>query len=91
MRPKAPPVTGSDNLLRAPDGTIPAEFVDTFSLAILEFPQASVIALRLYETSAADGPTAGVQVRLSAQSAQRLAHLLSDAAAALLGQGQPRQ
>ena len=89
---------GTDGLGRDARGIIPARFVDSFQLAELVHPGASIICLRLYEAgpkSAAPGATLPradlIQLRLSPDRARALAMALTDAAETLQGRGARRQ
>ena len=89
---------GTDGIGRDARGIIPARFVDSFHLAELVHPGASIICLRLYEATedaTAPGQTMPradlIQVRMSPRSARELARLLLDGADNLEGQGAPRQ
>jgi hypothetical protein len=89
-------ITTDDGLLTDGEGMALATFVDSFKLLEMHFPEASVILLRLFEkeTSAPGQPVSAReanQVRMSAQSARRLAELLNQAADDLEGRQQPRQ
>lgn len=89
-------VTTEDGLLTDKNGNALATFVDSFKLLEMHFPEASVILLRLFDHgTTATGQRVSAreanQVRMSAQSARRLAKLLNQAADALEGRQQPRQ
>jgi hypothetical protein len=72
-----------------------AQFIDSFSTTELAFPQASVIGLLLFDSTAELG-TPGhralpFRYRLSSQRARALAAALIASADILDGTGQPRQ
>jgi hypothetical protein len=89
---------GPDGLLRTAKGGMTSEYVDAVRSGIGELPRASIIYLRLYEQSEgtpgqpdATPETLGVQVRMTAQFAQILAHRLLALSSELRGEGHPRQ
>jgi hypothetical protein len=89
---------GPEGLLLTAEGQIASEYVNTFKSGILEFPQISVICLRLCQTAEgtpgqpdATPETLGVQVRMTAEAAERLAYQLLALSADLRGDGHPRQ
>jgi hypothetical protein len=89
---------GPDGFLRTAMGHTASEHVNTVTSGILEFPQFSAICLRLYRTSEgtpgqpdAIPETLGVQVRMTAETAQRLVHQLSSLLSELRGDGHPLQ
>lgn len=89
---------GPDGFLQTNSGGFTAEFVNSVRTGLVEFPQITVICLRLYESGTADpatghaGPeTLGVQVRMSARAAREVARQLSDCADEIEGVRHPRQ
>ena len=93
-------VIGPDGLLRKKDGTLSSTFVSSVKSGILEFPDASVICLRLYENSGAENAEPGapasaqrtdVQVHMSERTARLVVRHLSELLSELHGQGHVRQ
>lgn len=85
-----------DGFVRDDDGALLRPFVDSCKTAVLEFPQAQVILLRLYDHAEnAPGQTepggAAHQVRMSARTARQIAAALLCAADEMEGIGEPRQ
>jgi hypothetical protein len=89
---------GPDGMLLTAKGHIASEYVNSFRMRPMDFAEISVIGLRLYESNAADPATGldtpttlGVQVRMTAQTAEKLAHQLLALSADLRGDGHPLQ
>lgn len=89
-------IVGQNGFLSDRNGKAVCPFVDSCKASILEFPEAHVILLRLYDHAEnAPGQTVPAgeahQVRMSARTARRLAAALLDAADEMEGIGEPRQ
>jgi hypothetical protein len=90
--------TGPDGLLYLTPNQPVSAFVDSARLAEVNFPNADLILLRLYDSGGPESRT-GAQVppehahqfRLSADTARRLAHDLLQAADRIDGHGASRQ
>lgn len=100
MKMDADRTVGLDGLLRKPDGSLSSTFVSSVRSGILEFPEASVICLRLYENSGAENAEPGadasaqrtdVQVHMSERTARLVVRHLSELLSELPGKGHVRQ
>lgn len=85
----------SAGFVRRSDGRAAAEYVDQAKTGVFDFPDVSVICLRLCQTSEGmpvwPDATAGVQVLMTEQTARDLAHQLLAIANELRGDGHVRQ
>lgn len=89
-------VTNADGILTTEDGRAFSNFVDGFVAQEVNFPEATVILLRLFEIeTSAPGQIVSAakanQVRMSPQSARKLGEILLRSADQAQGVGEPKQ